>query len=103
MLPGTDPFGELEAALNRVSVAPTVGLATQMRDDVRGIARAVKSVLPEPDAELILVLDQFEELFTFVDDELLRRRFVDGLLAAVTEPRSQLRVVLTVRAEGDED
>ena len=47
----------------------------------------------------MLVIDQFEELFTLVRDEALRTHFIDNLLAAVTDPRGRVRVVLTLRAD----
>ena len=99
MAPGADPFDELEAALNRISAVPTAGLSEQMRGGPRGIARTVKAVMQDPDAEVLVVVDQLEELFTLVDDESLRHRFLDALLTAVSEPRSQLRVVATIRAD----
>ena len=73
-------------------------LVELMRGDERGIARAINQILPEEDSELLLVIDQFEELFTHtVDAE--RTRFLAGLLAAVQEPRTRLRVVVTIRAD----
>ena len=40
------------------------------------------------------MIDQFEELFTLCADDGVRQRFIAGLVAAVTDPRSRLRVVL---------
>ena len=47
----------------------------------------------------MLVIDQFEELFTLVSDETLRTHFIDNLLTAITDPRGRVRVVLTLRAD----
>lgn len=100
MLPGTHPFEELEAALLRVSVNPVPGLHDQLAEDRRGLVRAAKRILPsDQDVELVLVIDQFEELFTLVDDEAIRAHFIDNLLSAATDPRSRVRIVLTLRAD----
>ena len=100
MLPGAHPLEELEAALLRVAVNPPRSLLEQLREDERGLLRAVKRVLPdEPETELVLVIDQFEELFTLVEDEAARAHFLDSLVAAVTDPRSRVRVVVTLRAD----
>ncbi len=56
-------------------------------------------MLPEPGTEMVLVIDQFEELFTLVTSERARRRFIESLVAAVNDPRSRLRVVVTMRAD----
>jgi basic membrane lipoprotein Med (substrate-binding protein (PBP1-ABC) superfamily) len=46
----------------------------------------------------LLIIDQFEELFT-LSTERERRRFLDNLVTAITDPRSRVRVVLTLRAD----
>ena len=48
--------------------------------------------------QLLLVIDQFEELFTQVDEETANR-FIDELVELVTAPRSRTRVVVTLRAD----
>ena len=98
MLPGNHPFDEFESALSRVAVRQPGPLVEIMRSDERGIARAVNQILPDEDSELLVVIDQFEELFTHGDDAE-RVAFVNGLVAAVREPRARLRVVLTIRAD----
>src|ERR671934_246457 len=60
--------------------------------------RVAKRILP-PESELLLVIDQFEELFTLTADEETRRRFLDGLTALAGDRRSRVRVVLTLRAD----
>ncbi|MCP3855402.1 MAG: protein kinase [Actinomycetia bacterium] len=98
MLPGERPFEELENGLVRVATEPPLGLLDLLTDGERGIGRAVRRFLPE-DGQLLLIIDQFEELFTLCPDEDERRQFLDALASAVTEERSRLRVVLTLRAD----
>ncbi len=50
-------------------------------------------------AELVLVIDQFEEIFTLVEDEAERKQFLNSLVAAVQDPLSRLRVIVTLRAD----
>jgi hypothetical protein len=59
----------------------------------------VKQALPTEDGELLLVVDQFEELFTLCTDDAVRHRFIAELVDAVSDPRSRLRVLLTLRAD----
>ncbi len=103
MTPGPHPIEELEAALLRIAVNPPPTLLAQLQEDERGLLRAVKRILPEDShntrTELLLVIDQFEELFTLVEDETIRTHFLDSLRVAVTEPHSRLRVVITLRAD----
>ncbi|MBI1258448.1 MAG: protein kinase [Chloroflexi bacterium] len=100
MMPGTHPFEELEAALLCVAASYDHDLRAQLTEDRRGLVRAVKRLLPhDPQVELVLIIDQFEELFTLTTDELVRSQFIDSLLAAVSDPRSRMRIVLTLRAD----
>ena len=99
MVPGVDPFENLETALLRVAVNPPTSLRDQLADGPRGILRSVRRVLPDDSSPLLLVLDQFEELFTLCEDDQLRHDFLSGLAVAASEPASPLRVVLTLRAD----
>ena len=47
---------------------------------------------------VLLVIDQFEELFT-ITDEAARRRFLDAIARAVSEPDTQITVLLALRAD----
>src|SRR5690349_7393036 len=100
MIPGAHPLEELEAVLLRVAVNPPTTLLDQLQADQRGLLRAVKRVLPQdPAVELLLVIDQFEEVFTLVEDEAARVHFLDSLYVAVADPSSRLRAVITLRAD----
>ncbi|MBK8022379.1 MAG: protein kinase [Chloroflexi bacterium] len=100
MMPGSHPFEELEAALLRTSVNPIPGLLDQLRKDRRGLVRAAKRILPvDPSTELVLVIDQFEELFVLVEDEEMRAHFINNLLSAVGDPRGRTHIILTLRAD----
>ena len=99
MVPGARPFAELEAALLRSSPDAPDSLSEQLADRDTGVLRAALRVLPDESARLLLVIDQFEELFTLVSNEDDRSRFLAGLVDAIDGSRGQVRVVLTLRAD----
>lgn len=99
MLPGAHPLEELETALLRIAVNPPDRLLHQMREDERGLVRAIKRSLPDDDSELLLFIDQFEEVFTLVENESERSHFLRSITAAVRGKRSRVRVVVTLRAD----
>ncbi|MEM7800408.1 MAG: protein kinase, partial [Chloroflexota bacterium] len=100
LTPGSHPLEEIEIALLRVAVNPPDSLLPQLKESSRGLLRAVRRILPaDPKAELLLVIDQFEEVFTLVEDEAVRAHLLESLVIAVLDPRSRLRVVITMRAD----
>jgi WD40 repeat protein/DNA-binding SARP family transcriptional activator len=97
MTPGRRPFEQLERALLSVAVGSPPAFGELLRDD-RGWQPAADQVLPT-DAELLLVIDQFEELFTRNPDARTREAFLDALAATIEDPRSRIRVVILLRAD----
>lgn len=96
--PGVRPFEELEASLLRIAINPPDSLLQQLQEDERGILRAVKRVVPE-DSILLLLIDQGEELFTLTENEAMCNRFLEGLYTALADPRTPLRVIMTIRTD----
>ena len=99
MFPGSYPFEELEAALLRVAIHDPGALLDELRSDDRGLLRIVKRVLPSDDTELVLVIDQFEEMFSMVDDEEARNLFLGALSTLVGDERGRVRIIITLRAD----
>ena len=99
MFPGARPLDGLEAALLRAAPDPPASLMEQLARDGHGLHRAVLRLLPSDGSDLVLVIDQFEEVFTLVEDEAVRTHFLESLEAAAIDPRSRLRVVVTLRAD----
>lgn len=104
MVPGTHPLEELEMALWPIAIDPPPSLVEPMERDNRGLLRTIRRILPNESpssvgSQLLLIIDQFEELFTQVGDKERRSFFIDSLLRAISAPRSPLRVVITLRAD----
>lgn len=96
MLPGSHPFLELHRALERIAVDLPNDIRERFADrDPNALAGLGRRVLP-PGAELLVVVDQFEELFTMAD-EAATTAFLD-LLKTATE-MDQARFVVTMRAD----
>ena len=98
MFPGSYPLEELESALGRVAVEDPGVLMDELENDDRGLSRVIKRILPA-NTRLLLVIDQFEELFTLTHDEMARSRLLAALVSLAYDERSDTRVVLTLRAD----
>jgi WD40 repeat protein/DNA-binding SARP family transcriptional activator/class 3 adenylate cyclase len=98
MFPGAHPMDELEAALLRIAVRPVPRLRDRLEQGSRGLLEAIDLVAPG-EAEVVLVVDQFEEVFTLTADERERDLFLESLRVAAADPESRLRVIVTLRAD----
>ncbi len=93
--PGGDPLEQL----GRVSGSPAAELRELVSADPARFADLFQDAIPP-----LLVVDQFEELFTAGADETTRRLFIEALCAA-SRPRGDVpaaaQVIITVRADFD--
>ncbi|MGE0026476.1 MAG: protein kinase [Thermoleophilia bacterium] len=100
LTPGRGPAGSLAAAL-----APVLGArapsATDVMDDPRSLDRAGERAADAPDAprRLVVVVDQFEEVFSLTASPRERRAFIDALVHAATVPGGDVVVVLAMRSD----
>ncbi len=99
--PGAHPLEECAARLAAVSGSSATALRQDLAADPRALHLTVLKALAErpAGAELLLVVDQFEEVFTLCGDAEERGRFVTALLTAAGAANSRTRVVLGVRAD----
>jgi serine/threonine protein kinase/DNA-binding SARP family transcriptional activator/WD40 repeat protein len=99
-VPGPHPFEALAASLSAVSTASRSDLAAELAaEDGNGLLRVSNRITTELDGDLVVLVDQFEEVFTLVASEEVRNRFVSILATAAGDPLSRVRMILTLRAD----
>jgi len=97
MVPGASPLTEVETVV--VAAAGVPGGLAKLLDPEGGSGESATPLRVMPEGgRVLLVIDQFEELFTITDD-LPRRRFLGALASAVAEPGTQITVLLALRAD----
>ncbi|MGD9146928.1 MAG: toll/interleukin-1 receptor domain-containing protein, partial [Anaerolineae bacterium] len=101
--PGREPLQSLAMAFVPQPGDPNRGhLARALAQDERELGRAIQAYLgqqPPPASRLLLVVDQFEEVFALCDDAAQRRAFIWNLLHAAEQGDGRARVVLTLRSD----
>ncbi|MDQ2825491.1 MAG: toll/interleukin-1 receptor domain-containing protein, partial [Actinomycetota bacterium] len=100
--PGVRPLTALAAQLNRAFPQESMqGTLRDLHADQRSLDLAATAGLADspPGRRLVLVADQFEELFTLCQDEAERRSFLDNLLYAATIPGGRVVVIVGMRAD----
>lgn len=99
MTPGTAPVRNLVAALEYVTVTHLDAAEQQILATAQGLAEVINAALPpDPAIELLLVIDQFEELFT-QSQTTMQMLLLASLALAVQAPQSRLRLVITLRGD----
>ncbi|MFD7658637.1 helix-turn-helix domain-containing protein, partial [Actinosynnema sp. NPDC059797] len=98
MTPGCAPLEECAVALSALTGCPVAELHAELRADPENLHLRIRQVTAGSSADVLVVVDQFEELFTLCDD-VEREAFLGALLHAARSPSSAARVVLGVRTD----
>jgi tetratricopeptide (TPR) repeat protein len=103
LTPTAHPLEALAAALTRGADSLTAlsELSTDLKANPRALLLAARSLLDKQEKpRLLLVVDQFEEVFSQCREESERRAFLDALLAAVDPQDEQpISVLILLRAD----
>jgi WD40 repeat protein len=115
MRPGSHPMQRLAAVFlpllapshpqHTAPVAHPVPLTQQLHDEPFDLRQVVEQVVAQHPhhGRVLLVLDQFEEVYTLCTDPAAHREFLDQLLRATVhdaaQPPPPLHIVLTLRAD----
>ena len=101
--PGPRPLESLATALAKAGLCQNPGtLQEEMTTRDNRLHLTVRQAVDEeakPEQRVLLVVDQFEEVFTVCDDEIRRKGFIDNLLYAATIAGGRTVVVPTMRAD----
>lgn len=110
LTPTAHPLEALAVALTRdaESVTATATLLDDLARDPRAL-RLYSQKSARPSGHVLVVIDQFEELFTLCRDEFERQAFIDNLLAVLpgenelgrsdSRPRAGVTLVIALRAD----
>ena len=98
ILPGDEPLAELKTVLIEL-FGRTQGREVYSLVKTDGLRPVIERL--SGSERLLLVVDQFEEVFTLVpeDKEEEKRRFIDVLTQVAETPASPLAIVITMRAD----
>jgi energy-coupling factor transporter ATP-binding protein EcfA2 len=101
LTPGSDPIAECAIALGSLAGVPATEWRAALLSSTEGLHLQVRQLVADRprSVDVLLVIDQFEELFTLCRDEQRRDRFIATLIHAVRHPESRLRVVVGLRSD----
>jgi hypothetical protein len=104
--PGPDPIESLAVALSRMvnigqGISALSHLLEALKEEEKTLHLVARQSLPDnaPQMRLVVLVDQFEEVFTECREEALRNALVRNLLYAARIIQGQTLVILTMRAD----
>lgn len=97
--PTSQPFTQLAEKLYLQDVVAKSNFEAELRRDKGSLAKALFEATLTDGLNRLLVVDQFEELFTLCLDPSVRQAFVNNLLHIAQNPQPSLKVILALRAD----
>ncbi|MEU3937985.1 WD40 repeat domain-containing protein [Streptomyces sp. NPDC029044] len=100
--PGARPLEECAVQLGALAGVTPGGLYAELASEPQNLGRVVRQIAAregEGDGDVVLVVDQFEEVFTLCRDDAERDGFITALVTAASAVGSRCRIVLGVRAD----
>ena len=100
MTPGADPLRVLSAALGRMGLAEALPGPAEFSAYGAALDQWTSRALARSESNgAVLVVDQFEEIFTVCRDPKARAAFIENLVFAASIPAGRLIVILAMRAD----
>ena len=96
MTPGENPITTLAEKLNSISLQGQDDFADILRTNAFDVARMIGDRVGQE--HIVLLIDQFEEVFTQVENEAERKKFID-LLVRLSQSDLRISIILTLRAD----
>lgn len=100
VIPGSDPFGALLKGIQQAATTPLPGAwidesRKRLERSPDSFAELVRTAAPE--SPVILLIDQFEELFTLSSNATVREKFTQAIVSLAPNPQGPNRLILIVR------
>ncbi len=98
MTPSADPFAQTADVLMRKGTNIPQNLDAKLKAGPQSFSQVMNESLFTV-TDLVLVVDQFEELYTQCKDPTARNDWLDALAHLITSPDTRYRVIITLRAD----
>jgi len=97
MIPSTDPISQLSATLSNAAIHDVPDKDDLLRQNPNALAELIPQLFRDDNSRILIFIDQFEEVFTMVEDEDVRRQFLSLILQGIQSER--VYIVITMRAD----
>jgi WD40 repeat protein/serine/threonine protein kinase len=94
--PGISPLSTLSAKLSNLGI-DLINLKSELERDIDYLAKILRIFTLTTNSKLIIVVDQFEEIFTLCLDKFEQKLYVEALVSLARSEEDPIRVVITMR------
>jgi hypothetical protein len=99
MVPGSNPLASLAHLVRTREVDPAGWNQRQVERFQQDPGYLAQLLGELADETVVLIVDQFDEIFTLCNDNRTRQAFLDNLLGLVQAPNARHTVILTMRSD----
>ena len=99
VVPGSKPLENLARCMQPSEVPDPQWVQVQRTTFQQDSRHLSKLINEQSEVPILLIVDQFEELFTLCRDEVIRQAFVENLLNLIQPPEARHTVILTMRTD----
>jgi eukaryotic-like serine/threonine-protein kinase len=97
--PGRDPFASISGAIHAAHTTSEADLAKNLRREPGHLGAVLRARARANGRPLMVYVDQFEELYTMVEDADTRERFATALASVAVDATTPVRVTLSMRSD----
>ncbi|MBI4854395.1 MAG: SUMF1/EgtB/PvdO family nonheme iron enzyme [Acidobacteria bacterium] len=94
--PGISPISTLSAKLSKLGLE-LINLKSDLEKDIECLAKILRMFAIANRGRILIVVDQFEEIFTLCLDKQEQKLYVEALVSLARSEEDPIRVILTMR------
>lgn len=99
LVPGSEPLTSLALLVQPPGLDDAQWVQQQIDGFKQNTGHLLQLINQANSETVLVVIDQFEEIFTLANDETVRRAFIDNLLQLVEYPDLRHTVIITMRSD----
>lgn len=94
--PGSSPLATLTSRLRKERIL-VEDLRTELESNINALGNALRRFAEQTERQIVLILDQFEEVFTLCTEPIEQKLLARGLVQAARSVEDPVRVILILR------
>ncbi len=99
LVPGSEPLVSLAGSLRQSGISSSESIQDHLNGFIQSADHLTRLITRSGKTPSVIIVDQFEEIFTLCDDQQTRQAFINNLLRLIQSPGADNIVILTMRSD----